>query len=126
MTDIDQKPDLYRLKKIPYQGKRISYVMQNINGPCPLIAIANILILSNQMSIHEDYGTITYAHLVEIIKDYLYSPKFQNKSKTDISQIIAQLPSLQFGLDVNVRFQKYKKISNFTSKNSQINIKNYL
>jgi ubiquitin carboxyl-terminal hydrolase MINDY-1/2 len=104
MSDIDQQPDLYRLKKITYGGQRVSYVMQNINGPCPLLAIVNILLLTKKIAIHQDYATITYNHIVDHLKEYIAN-SFPSDNET-VKIVENQLPSLQFGLDVNLKFQK--------------------
>lgn len=39
----------YRLKHINIRGRGVPVVMQNENGPCPLLAIANVLLLRNQI-----------------------------------------------------------------------------
>ena len=39
----------YKLKVIKFFGREVPVVVQNDNGPCPLLAISNILLLRNQM-----------------------------------------------------------------------------
>ena len=41
----------YRLKQVSYCGRQLPVVLQNENGPCPLLAITNVLLLRNQISI---------------------------------------------------------------------------
>ena len=41
----------YRLKRISIRGRSVPVVMQNENGPCPLLAIANVLLLRNQIQL---------------------------------------------------------------------------
>ena len=35
----------YRTKRITYYGNELPILMQNENGPCPLLALANVLLL---------------------------------------------------------------------------------
>ena len=44
-------PPAYRLKHVTMRGRRVPVVMQNENGPCPLLAIANVLLLRNQIQL---------------------------------------------------------------------------
>ena len=39
----------YRLKHVAIRGRSVPVVMQSENGPCPLLAIANVLLLRNQI-----------------------------------------------------------------------------
>lgn len=41
----------YKLKGITFFGRKVPVVVQNENGPCPLLAIANILLLRNVISL---------------------------------------------------------------------------
>lgn len=41
----------YKLKAIRFFGREVPVVLQNDNGPCPLLAIANILLLRNQIQL---------------------------------------------------------------------------
>ena len=34
--------------------------MQNENGPCPLLALANVLLLRGGIEIHPDYPEVTF------------------------------------------------------------------
>lgn len=43
--------ELYRLKSINFFGREVPIVMQNDNGPCPLLAISNLLLLRNQIQL---------------------------------------------------------------------------
>jgi ubiquitin carboxyl-terminal hydrolase MINDY-1/2 len=35
----------YKVKPIVFKGRRVPIVCQNVNGPCPLLALANVLLL---------------------------------------------------------------------------------
>jgi len=102
----------YRLKVIKWKGKQVPICLQNENGPCPLLAIGNILLLKGCISIHTDYAHISTEQLMTLIGDYLLtlSPKFEDdglrkNNEKNRSDAIAMFPQLQVGLDVNVKFK---------------------
>jgi hypothetical protein len=45
--------------------------MQNLNGPCPLLAIANILLLRNCIEIPESAARISTDDLLALVADYI-------------------------------------------------------
>lgn len=50
----------FRVKRLRFEGKpRVPYLLQNENGPCPLLAIANILMLRGVLPLHPDIGNFT-------------------------------------------------------------------
>ena len=44
---------VYKLKRIDFFGRKVPIALQNENGPCPLLAIANILLLKKQIELPE-------------------------------------------------------------------------
>ncbi|KAJ3185494.1 Ubiquitin carboxyl-terminal hydrolase MINDY-1 [Geranomyces variabilis] len=124
-----QADKLYRLKRIIYidartqTPQRLSIITQNRNGPCPLLALTNVLILRGDITIphvQRERGEIAYEQIVEIVGDWLTTRRLGSSSSptttngnapptdgdalqnlTDVFEII---PTLQTGLDVNVRF----------------------
>lgn len=59
--------ELYRIKTIEFENSRIPILMQNRNGPCPLLAISNVLLLRKKLYIHHDLAFIDFAQLVILI-----------------------------------------------------------
>ena len=59
------------VKKILFENKFRSILTQNLNGPCPLLALANILILKDKIHIHSDYSCITHENLISMLADAL-------------------------------------------------------
>ena len=41
-------------------GNELPILMQNENGPCPLLALANVLLLRGGIHIHPDYSEVTF------------------------------------------------------------------
>lgn len=107
--------DVYAIKRAHFLGKPVTYICQNINGPCPLLAIANLLLLRGHIAVdsHLHNGVITASDLIQIVLKRLVDANpplperdqlgrlTQEKTLQDVKQL---MPSLLVGLDVNVRF----------------------
>jgi hypothetical protein len=82
------------LKRVKFLNRRVAILLQNENGPCPLVnvfvvlyklpkvekcatflqlAIANVLLLRGSIYIHEDVGSIDLEFLVAMIADLMIS-----------------------------------------------------
>ncbi|KAF9312981.1 hypothetical protein BG003_005753 [Podila horticola] len=110
--------------------KRIKIITQNENGPCPLLALCNTLILQGKVAIQPyDRPSIGYDRLLELLADYLLNEeeppttsttttgnnssgrvgeRVQSeklKSRLEIESALRLLPHLEHGLDVNVFFK---------------------
>lgn len=121
----------FGLKTINYFGRDVSIVLQNENGPCPLIALANVLSLRGRINIHPDLGSIELDELIPQIADCLFETTNNLNNTTtnshnhtaaaqavelnhessnqvarqaQLSEVLSLLPSLVQGLDLNVRF----------------------
>ena len=102
----------YRLKRIRYFDSPLSIILQSRNGPCPLLAIANALILRGALVLHSDLGGISHSDLTNLIADYIFRTSGKNmlgadeNDKKKVDDVISLLPKLHFGLDVNVKFSQ--------------------
>ncbi|OWK05074.1 FAM63A, partial [Cervus elaphus hippelaphus] len=74
--------DFYCVKWIPWKGEQTPVITQSTNGPCPLIAIMNILFLQWKEK----------------------SEGLQLNFQQNVDDAMTVLPKLATGLDVNVRF----------------------
>jgi hypothetical protein len=98
-----------------------------LNGPCPLLAIANILLLRNCIEIPESAASISIDHLLALVAEYIVASnrcfnqripfRASSASRGGSSSVQTQgaaaevlvddalgvLPRLSRGLDVNVR-----------------------
>ncbi|CAI5721683.1 unnamed protein product [Peronospora effusa] len=108
--------EAYAVKQTQFLGKSVSYVCQNLNGPCPLLAIANVLLLRGQLTLEgivEPRGYVNASNLMHLIHCRLLdtNPPLKNASELQrltqektLMDIVELLPSMLVGLDVNVRF----------------------
>ncbi len=92
-------------------------VLQDINGPCPLLAIANVLLLRNQLQLPAGVGEVSQGRLVQMVAGLLLDCNSQGGQRQqalsaeqeaslqhNLSDAIALLPKLTTGIDVNLRF----------------------
>lgn len=102
----------YQLKWIQWKGgERYPIVTQNSNGPCPLLAIINVLLLRKAITIPPMYEIITANQLMDFLCDCILSAVPQNivdeeraNYEQNFQDAMSVLPKLATGLDVNVKF----------------------
>ncbi|RMX65783.1 hypothetical protein KXD40_004627 [Peronospora effusa] len=107
--------EAYAVKQTQFLGKSVSYVCQNLNGPCPLLAIANVLLLRGQLTLEgivEPRGYVNASNLMHLIHCRLLdtNPPLKNASELQrltqektLMDIVELLPSMLVGLDVNMK-----------------------
>uniref|UniRef100_T1J1K6 Ubiquitin carboxyl-terminal hydrolase n=1 Tax=Strigamia maritima TaxID=126957 RepID=T1J1K6_STRMM len=102
---------VYHVKWIKWKENKTAIITQNENGPCPLIAIMNLLILKGRVQLPSMIEMITAEQLVEYLGDTIfhYAPKnisedTQLNYEQNMADAMAIVPKLQTGLDVNVKF----------------------
>ncbi len=62
----------FAIKNIKYFGSNRMILLQNENGPCPLLAVANALLLENKLKgIHEDQGSFLSSLLIYFLPSFL-------------------------------------------------------
>ncbi|GAA5800016.1 hypothetical protein HPULCUR_005437 [Helicostylum pulchrum] len=109
--------DEYLVKTIEWKEKTIRIITQNENGPCPLVAICNVLFLRGDLDIQPpDREIVKFEYLVERLGDYLLNHASQEEvtprklekrratSEYDLDDALSILPNLKVGLDVNIKF----------------------
>ncbi|XP_046439683.1 titin-like isoform X1 [Daphnia pulex] len=102
---------LHHIKNIQFKDKNVGIVTQNENGPCPLVAIINVLLLRRQITLPTHLEIVSAAKLMEYIGDAMLESVPKNLSgevrlnyEQNMHDAMAVLPKLQTGLDVNVKF----------------------
>jgi len=108
----DKEENIYKLKVIEernaYQGRiqQKNIITQNINGPCPLLALCNILILRGDISIELKKTEITYEEIIDILGDYIAKTVENNNNSDECSfqDVLNIIPTLKKGLDINIKF----------------------
>lgn len=115
MEDVDNTANVYRIKDIKFFGSPRRILLQSANGPCPLLAICNILLLRNQINISSDARYITFDECVQLVTNFLFdvnagvsggdSTSSQAATvRENLGSCLEILPKLNVGLDVNCKF----------------------
>ncbi|XP_021232216.1 ubiquitin carboxyl-terminal hydrolase MINDY-1 isoform X2 [Numida meleagris] len=107
----EPEPDFYCVKWITWKGERTPIITQSENGPCPLLAIMNILFLQWKVKLPPQKEVVTSDELMAHLGDCILSIRPQEKSEglqlnfqQNVNDTMMVLPKLSTGLDVNVRF----------------------
>ncbi|NWH21570.1 MINY1 hydrolase, partial [Grus americana] len=111
----EAEADFYCVKWITWKGERTPVITQSENGPCPLLAIMNILLLQWKASGVRRGGRLGGpaggARARAPPGDCILSTQPQERSEglqlnfqQNINDTMTVLPKLSTGLDVNVRF----------------------
>ncbi|KAK0137383.1 Ubiquitin carboxyl-terminal hydrolase MINDY-2 [Merluccius polli] len=102
---------IYHIKWIKWKDDNTPIITQNENGPCPLLAIMNVLLLAWKVKMPPMMEIITAEQLMEYLGDYILDSKPKEISEAqrlnyeqNMSDAMAVLHKLQTGLDVNVKF----------------------
>lgn len=116
----------HKVKHISFAGRRVPILLQDINGPCPLLAIANILLLRDQLHLPPGVGEISQQRIVSMVAAYILDANQINREGTAqeyqaniehaIHEAIHLLPKLTTGIDVNVRFDDVRRGFEFTNE----------
>ncbi|KAM5572646.1 ubiquitin carboxyl-terminal hydrolase MINDY-1 [Rosa sericea] len=113
------KDCLHKTKLIQFLGRTAPVVLQNDNGPCPLLAICNVLSLRNNLNLSADTTEVSQEKLLSLVAERLIdsNSNIDNKDagyvenqQQNIADAIDLLPRLATGIDVNIKF---RRISDF-------------
>lgn len=99
------------LKWVPWNDGFVPIITQNENGPCPLLALCNILILKKTMKLTPGETVVTSQQLMDLLGSCLLHSRPRSLMETEQSNYeqnmqdaIAVFPRLLTGLDINVKF----------------------
>ncbi|KAJ2851433.1 hypothetical protein IWW36_001072 [Coemansia brasiliensis] len=105
-------PTQYKLKDIQWQDIRtqrlreVKIVTQNENGPCPLIALINVLLLGNVVQLEGSRKSISEEEMTQMLANTLLQHDVGSPAvaEADVAAILSLLPTLGKGLDVDLQF----------------------
>jgi len=104
--------DAYRVKKILHYERECRILLQAENGPCPLLAIMNILLLNGKLSLSAQAISTGFAAVEDVVNSLatmLLETTAQSEAmvanhEQNVMDAVDSLSSLKEGLDVNIRF----------------------
>ncbi|XP_062229809.1 uncharacterized protein LOC133927378 [Phragmites australis] len=106
---------MHRTRAVDFLGRRTPIVYQNDNGPCPLLAICNVLLLKNVISLNPDASEVSQQKLLSLVAERLIDSnstvqgkdeEYARNREQNVADAIDLLPLLTTGIDVNVMFRK--------------------
>ncbi|KRY35030.1 Protein FAM63A [Trichinella spiralis] len=99
---------IHHVKWIIWHGRSVPIITQNENGPCPLLAIVNLLFLRGRLTLPPGTELVTARQLMNQIGETFIQFGFNGNHRQDFEQNLfdafSVLPKLSTGLDVNVKF----------------------
>lgn len=114
----DENNPTYALKTIGFFGREVPIVLQNENGPCPLLAIINVLSLRNQIRLPVKARYTDQERLIALAANFLIesnsvdtsdaTPEYRANLERNLADVMTMLPKLCTGVDVNLRFNDIK------------------
>ncbi|KAL3498752.1 hypothetical protein ACH5RR_041484 [Cinchona calisaya] len=114
----EQKGDkemMHKTKVIQFLGRTTPIILQNDNGPCPLLAICNVLLLKNNLSLSPDIPEVSQEKLLSLVAERLIDSnsnvndkdaEYVKNQQQNIADAIDLLPRLTTGIDVNIKFRR--------------------
>ncbi|XVE64926.1 hypothetical protein DITRI_Ditri07aG0141300 [Diplodiscus trichospermus] len=109
------KECMYKTKAIQFLGRPTPIILQNDNGPCPLLAICNILLLRNNLNLSPDIAEVSQEKLLSLVAERLIDSNsnvnnkdagYVENQQQNIADAIDLLPRLATGIDVNIKFKR--------------------
>ncbi|GLT90949.1 hypothetical protein SLE2022_088640 [Rubroshorea leprosula] len=106
---------LHRTKAIQFFGRTTPIILQNDNGPCPLLAICNVLLLRNNLNLSPDISEISREKLLSLVAERLIDSNsnvnnkeagYLENQQQNIADAMDLLPRLTTGIDVNIKFRR--------------------
>lgn len=105
----------FDVKIVHHNNAVIKFLLQNENGPCPLIALINLLSLQGQLRLRaqsnssSDAATatiVTTEWLLNALQDVLFEQQqnVQTVDQQDVVKVMTLLPTLISGLNTSLKF----------------------
>lgn len=80
---------IHQIKWVHFNKKQVPIITQNENGPCPLLALINVLLLQNRVTLSTQSGIVSASQLMAHLGDNV----LQNVPGEDVSNpLLASLP----------------------------------
>jgi len=101
--------EAFQVRRIEFLGEQVPVLLQNRNGPCALLAIANGLLLRGSWNIGERETSITSVDLVSRLSYLCEEMNFQAMQENftlaqSVREVVSTMPKLLDGLLVNCDF----------------------
>lgn len=106
---------VFRVRRVAFRGREAPVVMQNENGPCPLLGVVNALLLRGALALRGSEATdVQLEALLALVAGRLLDANARatgegadhaENQRKNVADAIALLPKLATGVDVNPIFR---------------------
>ena len=93
----------YFVRTTTFENKKVSFCLQAFNGPCPFLAMANVLLLRAKLHIKPGVDRLKSSHILTLIGDSMLN-NLATSQEEHVDEILSHLRDLQYGLQVNCGF----------------------
>ncbi|KAJ8526859.1 hypothetical protein K7X08_029336 [Anisodus acutangulus] len=116
LEEPETKEMAHKTKVIQFLGRTTPIILQNDNGPCPLLAICNVLLLKNNLNLSPDIPEVSQEKLLSLVAERLIDSNsnvndkdagYVENQQQNIADAIDLLPRLATGIDVNIKFRRF-------------------
>jgi len=108
IQEFSDSTDTFPVRRSILLGFEVCYLLQGGNGPCPLLAICNVLLLRGLLSLPPDAQTVSFSYLVDrlanIMIDKNNTVDADETLRSTLDKSVGLLGGLNKGLDVDIRF----------------------
>lgn len=97
----------HRIKTVFYEERERHILLQNENGPCPLLAAANVLLLRGVMELRRTDISNTYIsteNVLQLLANHALSTNQTSDHHWHMEELLNTLNRFQYGMDVNPKF----------------------
>ena len=100
--------DLFPVRRSAFNGFEVCYLLQGGNGPCPLLAICNVLLLRGVIRLPEGCDTVSFSYLVDRLANVMIDKNntvdADETLRSTLDKSVGLLGGLNKGMDVDIRF----------------------
>eukprot|EP01134_Creolimax_fragrantissima_P002415 CFRG2415T1 len=107
----EQADDMFSMRKALFRRNVVGFMCQNKNGPCPLLALCNLLKLRGDLKMNADAEVVTVELLVRHLGELLMNsspederPEIKLNYQHNLDSCFEMHSKLLTGIDVNVKF----------------------
>ncbi|CAN8062494.1 unnamed protein product [Agarophyton chilense] len=104
-SPASQQQPVYRVKWLVTPTTTTPILLQNQNGPCALLALANAMLITGHTTLRPGTTELSESHLMALLADWASQPTSSNPQREHaVADFLDLLPRLTSGMTINMRF----------------------
>mmetsp|Transcript_31809 Transcript_31809/g.92985 ORF Transcript_31809/g.92985 Transcript_31809/m.92985 type:complete len:494 (+) Transcript_31809:125-1606(+) len=111
--DVKAHEEVFQVRRVRFCGRQVPVLLQHRNGPCPLLAVANGLLLRGTLTLEDDEAVVDSRALIDRLSALCTTLNERARHedanvREEIAEVVRRLPSLIDGLILNCGFRHCK------------------